>query len=347
MHVKFRNVNAAFRGVVSRVARGEIATVERSSRNGAVLRIDEPVIVTYHKPWERVLFSPVRDCNPFFHLYESLWMLAGRNDVEPLAYYNSNIDNYSDDGKTFHGAYGHRWRRWFSFDQLTLITEELKTNHDSRRVVLGMWDSREDLLRAIEGGKDVPCNTHAYFEIKDGLLEMTVCNRSNDLVWGMFGANVVHFSFLQEYLAGRLGVDIGNYHQFTNNLHIYKNRWEPEKYLDLLKLDHYSINPMRPIKLVGLFDGVKPATESVMIDLEIESFVDEMHGASLGLTGNKWHMPFLRNVAHPMMKAFYHHKERDYDKALWNVNNVFSEDWKIDAKRWILKRRCLWMKKQK
>lgn len=195
--------------------------VETSSRNGRVLAIQEPVTIKYLNPQDRVLLSPTRDANPFFHMAEAMWMLAGRNDLAPVEAYVSTFGQYSDDGITLHGAYGHRWINHFGIDQLTELVTELRTS-GSRRAVLGMWDPRADLPKLRTGGKDVPCNTHAYFAIRtDGKLDMTVCNRSNDAIFGCFGANLVHFSILQEYLASVLGVPVGKYCQVTNNLHIY------------------------------------------------------------------------------------------------------------------------------
>ena len=52
---------------------------------------------------------------------------------------------------------------------------------------------------------------------------MTVCNRSNDLIWGCCGANAVHMSYLQEYVASMVNVKVGTYTQFTQNLHAYKD----------------------------------------------------------------------------------------------------------------------------
>ena len=67
-----------------------------------------------------------------------------------------------------------------------------------------MWDAKQDLSHRNES-KDLPCNTHVYFSIREGFLDMTVCNRSNDLIWGCCGANAVHMSFLQEYVATMWG----------------------------------------------------------------------------------------------------------------------------------------------
>lgn len=227
MEFVFRNVNEAFRGLVDGVASGRIPTRRETSRAGDVLRIPEPVLVAYERPWERVLFNPARDCNPFFHLLESFWMLRGARDVKTVAWANSRMREFSDDGNVFHGAYGYRWRNHFGFDQLADIIDELRADPGSRRVVLQIWDCRCDLGRRIVS-RDKPCNTQAYFAIDNGHLVMTVCNRSNDMIWGMLGANVVHFSFLQEYIAQQVGVPMGRYYQFTNNLHVYTERWKPE-----------------------------------------------------------------------------------------------------------------------
>src|SRR5690349_12870351 len=84
---------------------------EMFSRNGPTVEYPGPVTTTYYLPWQRVLFDPLRDANPFFHFMEALWILAGRNDVAFLDRFNSQMKRYSDDGKVFHGAYGHRMRK--------------------------------------------------------------------------------------------------------------------------------------------------------------------------------------------------------------------------------------------
>src|SRR3989337_1533259 len=82
-------------------------------RGQATLEVPEPVTTVYEHPWERVLFSDERDANPFLHFFESLWLLAGRQDVEFVAQFNPRMANYSDDGTTFHAPYGYRLRHHF------------------------------------------------------------------------------------------------------------------------------------------------------------------------------------------------------------------------------------------
>ena len=202
----------------------EVHGITRDSRNGPVRESECPVTTVYHRPQERVLFWEQRDANPFFHFMESLWMLGGRHDLDYVYQFNKGMKRYSDDGKTLWGAYGWRWREYWtdrtndqSIDQLSIIIKRLKEDPTDRRCVLQMWDAVSDLDR---DGKDVPCNTSIYFKIDaDKRLQMTVCNRSNDIIWGAYGANAVHMSMLQEYMAGALRVGVGTYYQVSDNYH--------------------------------------------------------------------------------------------------------------------------------
>jgi len=207
----------------------EAEHVSRDSRNGGVCAFPYPVLTEYLHPTNRVLFSPVRNANPFFHLMESLWMLAGRNDVWFPALFASRMSTYSDNGSTLAGAYGYRWLYTFGYDQIMHAADILIKAPDSRRAVISMWNpgawtpygNTSDSFLASGGGLDVPCNTHIYLDTQDGALNMTVCCRSNDILWGCYGANAVHFSMLMEFISYIVGVPVGVYRQFSNNLHLY------------------------------------------------------------------------------------------------------------------------------
>jgi hypothetical protein len=144
------------------------------SRSGRVIEYPNPVMTVYKCPEERVLFYPSRDANPFFHLFEALWMLAGRDDLEYVQQFNKRMEDFSDDGTTLNGAYGYRWREYWLKDQLDLLIEHLTDHPDSRRAVLQMW-SVDDLQKIVDDPtyKDVPCNTQVYFKIRKGGLQMS------------------------------------------------------------------------------------------------------------------------------------------------------------------------------
>lgn len=381
MHLKFRNVNEAFRIIITGIHRGAIPTYSTDSRNGGVLQVCEPFCVTYSHPRERVLFNKARDANYFFHLYEAMWMLAGRNDVAALEYYLPRFRNYSDDGATLNGAYGYRWRHAkqpralvdeicpegfinSNVDQLQVLIEHLKAKPESRRAVLQMWNVEDDLLK-IDESKDVCCNLSVMFSIRGikelsdhpdagvthaiwnrrRVLDMTVTNRSNDLIWGMLGANYVHFSFLQEYMAGMLGVEVGTYTHFTNNLHVYTENnsgWEPKKLLAEYAGEHdsYERNVGVALPLIGIRDRFDSIC-SRFVDLNKNG--DE----ATADTGVGWSASsFLSQTAQPAMHAFHMHKARDYDAALYWCAKIDSGDWRVACTRWIEKRKALWETKQ-
>lgn len=346
MHLRYRNVNDAFRLITTHIRAGKIPTVRRPSRAGEVLQIPEPVIITYCRPYERVLFNIERDCNPFFHLYESLWMLAGRNDVRSLTYYNSRMQEFSDDGYSFNSPYGERWRRfeiadsnheflsWVQLDQLQIIADHLKRKPESRRCVLQIWDVQHDLLN-MDTTLDNACNTQVYFALNyDQRLDMTVCNRSNDLVWGALGANVVHFSMMQEYMAIRIGVSMGVYNQFSNNLHCYTERWEPDCWLN-------APDSRCEARAYHESTGVRVSLVSSpeRFDEECREFVERHSQRS---SAGRYEEPFLEHVAQPMCEAFHYHKERKYVDATMAMEAVQATDWRLAGKQWLAKRQYNW-----
>lgn len=339
--VNARNVHAALpAGLALLETHGE----RRESRNGPVAVMPCPVTTVYQRPRERVIFWPERDANPFFHLMESLWMLAGRNDVAFPASYVKRMREFSDDGETFHGAYGHRWINHFArvvegstsddvevvtIDQVRTIIQLLKLNPNDRRAVLGMWDPSVDLGRQ---GKDVPCNTQAYFSVaSSGHLDMTVCNRSNDVVWGAYGANAVHFSILQEFVANALGVPVGRYWQMSNNYHAYLDTLKGVANLACM---HHSTSCPYQDGTVGPYKLMNTPIDSWLQDLHI--FLDE--GPVLGLRD-----PFFRKVAVPMALAHAAFKGETgaakYSVPLNILRNCTATDWRLAAEEWIIRRR--------
>lgn len=196
--------------------------VRQGSRNGAVIRLPGPAVIAYQQPMHMVVTDRDRDANPFFHLFEAMWMLSGSDSVAWPSFFAKQLAAYSDDGKTFNAAYGHRWRVAAGMDQLAKVAERLYINPNCRRQVVTIWLPR-DLDN--QNTKDLPCNTQVMFEVTDGRLNMTVVNRSNDAIWGCFGANVVHFSMLLVYMAHLSRHYVGSYVHFTNNLHVYEHHF--------------------------------------------------------------------------------------------------------------------------
>jgi thymidylate synthase len=306
------------------------------SRNGPVLRFKTPVTSVYHRPLDRVSFNVVRDANPFLHLMESLWMLAGRNDVEFAAYYAKQMLQYTDDEKTLNGAYGYRWRAHFGYDQLEEAIAELQsTSGGSRRVVVQMWDPghrTEDQWPNGEGGfdyvfgtgdlrnqksKDLPCNTAVLFDAQLGVLNATVTNRSNDMIWGAYGANAVQFSMLLEYMANRIGIPVGTYYQVSNNLHVYTEFEISQRFLGTDDAGYFVKAPPFPPDTAdvygqGLVQAMPLGAFSKYWDTELQHLIDNYRTVEPELYG----MQFFFAVAGPMAEAYNIYKNGDKQDAV-------------------------------
>lgn len=380
MHVKFSNIDLAFKFFVNYFATttNKQVLVDKTSRNGIVRQIDQPVIITYLSPLRRVLTNEYRDANPFFHVVESLWMLAGRNDLAALQRYVSTFDQFSDDGETLNGAYGYRWRHAHlrppaqevgdeigGVDQLAVLIDHLSKYPDSRRAVLQMWNVADDLLKitgqetfnAVDGfqkweppSKDVCCNLSAVFSLtkldeENGktawVLDMTVFNRSNDLIWGALGANAVHFSFLQEYVAACLSVrmnhsvEVGVYNQVTNNLHVYLDRFDPSFWLhdDRQRSLDCSAYAQEPLDYCP--GGHVPlVSDPERFDCELALLFREPKE----IRQTDFSEPFLAKVAVPMILAFDFHKQRSYGTSILVADTIQDVYWRQASLRWLHKR---------
>lgn len=337
--IRARNVNDAYaRGIVLIRTHAN----PRASRYGATLEVPEPVATTYAKPLERVLFDAHRNINPFFHLFEALWILAGRNDVEWVAQFAAKMREFSDDGQVYHGAYGARLRHWpryapeddkgHSFyqqetDQLREVINLLRRDPETRRAVVCIYDPTLDLGTT---SKDIPCNDTIKFESRDGVLNMIVFCRSNDMIWGAYGTNAVQFGFLLEYVAGMVGMTVGTYTQISCNYHVYTGLWEKlEPWMWPLQADPYRSFELASYPLI---------TNPVAFDEELQAFFEWAENED-SPSNRTWLNMFFPNVAMPLYHAWYHyHVDRDTEMALRFVMDCKAADWQQGCREWLVRK---------
>lgn len=322
MVIKARNVNEAFSNGFFYL---RAAGLPEDSRNGKVIVAPGPVITEYLRPVERVLWDERRLANPFFHLAECAWMLAGGAHVEWIAQFNTRMYEYADQG-VINGAYGARWRYWFNgMDQIRAIYKELAARPNSRRAVIAMWDPGNDNAQF----NDVPCNTTMYFDCREGRLNMTVCCRSNDILWGAYGANAVHMSFLQQLLAEALDVPVGIYRQFSNNFHAYTETADqflasPPLYDELE--DPYVTDPVkcRPMRILNQhgWGGM-------------EEFLYDCAALVNGDRVETLNTFYAREVMFPMFMYYAERKWKVGDLDNSRINQMVDCDWKQAALTWI------------
>lgn len=334
MEFKYRNYNQLAPHLYASL---RIDGVRAPSRNGEVIRLPGVNTLVVDRPWERVNFSPVRDANPFFHLMEAMAMLVPFNSAPFLAHFAKNMLAFTDDGQRYNGFYGERLRQTWG-DQLDMIIAELRENPTSRQCVAQIWDP-SDLRKKT---KDKACNLMLLFSVVDGLLEMTSFNRSNDAVWGIAtGANVVHMSFFQEYVANSLGYPMGSWSHVSNNLHVYLDNPKTAALLeDPNTYDLYSAvtAPHVPLmgsprhhgtfstvltSLIARLEQCRIAETTLLIDREsplVKAY------------------PFLFGTVVPVFNAWQLHKSGHNESVYTALEQVESADWRMACTRWMLRR---------
>lgn len=363
-----------------------------------------------------MLWNPYRDCNPFLHLIEALWVLSGSNNCRPIAHFAKRMLEFSDEdlttdkipskgkldrmmignactGGLWWGAYGYRYRHWFETDQLQDAIKILRDDPKTRRVVIQAWEPR-DLRRVVEvpDCKDVPCNTEIMFRTRPGpqerlllsqhsppkeraaggqddlnvhthkTLDMTVINRSNDLLWGALGSNYVTFSVLHEYIALSAGYAIGNYNQISNNLHVYsgattaateesreKNgkppadlwsgKWVPGK-LTTNYFDQYSDR----YNHLALFPA--PFAEPATLEKNRSEFINDCESLFRQPLNdndrlNESFRPenhFFQDVVLPMILSYNLYKKKEFKLAEIIINRCYAPDWRQACLSWLKRR---------
>jgi hypothetical protein len=283
--------------------------------------IDEPVLLTLHNPTHRVVFDPVRDANPFFHMAEAIWMLGGGQGLEFVQNYNSGMARYSDDGATLHGAYGHRWRKHFYRDQILETIDLIDADPNTRRAYISMFDAEVD-----HGDKlDIPCNVGINFRVNGrNELDMTVFNRSNDVIWGALGANVVHMTILHELIAHATGHPIGVYRVSTACLHGYTTA---SQYSALRgstgAVDYYRHKGLRPRSLLQ-------STETAWDMLEACKRVIAMPWQ------DRYGIRWLDKTWVPARDAYRARKEGYPTRS--HIDRIEAEDWRVACFEWCQRR---------
>lgn len=328
--LRVRNVNEALPIALQML---QVYGQPAESRGLHTLRVQGPVSTIYERPEERVLFDRVRDANPFFHLIESLWILGGSNRVELPSMFLGNITRFSDNGTTFHGAYGHRLRHAFGFDQIVGAIDLLTKKPDTRQCVMSIWHPGLDL--GVET-KDVPCNDMVMLDVVNGRLNMTVCNRSNDAIWGAYGANAVQFSMLQEFIAICAGLERGFYVQQSNNFHVYVDNMFWLNYNEGKHEHGHVTNPYtreevqaRPIAQTSL--------DAMLLLLDCEGMCKQVENGE-ELEHYEYKSSFGQTVVSPVVRAYNLYKAKCYESAIKVLDEVAASDWRLAMQQWVGRR---------
>jgi thymidylate synthase len=321
MHlIQARNVREALlKGVDLLLTEGD--SIE--SEKGLTLAYNGVVATEYQNSKQHVLLNPYRDANPFFHLIEGLWTLAGRRDVAPLNVYIKGYgDRYGVNGLVS-DAYGFRWRHMAVVDQLAWVIEILKNRRNTRQAVLQMWNASIDL----GSSNPVPCNLNVMFRVRGIELDMTVSNRSNDILFGLYGANAVQFGLLHEYVGAMSGHRPGRYVHMSNDFHMYPHVW------DKIGRNLFLDDPT-------LYGEVYPlVSDPETFDNDLKQFWSAHDRLHAGQTVETYPLnnKFLDGALF-MARAYRFHKKKAITEAEAMMKNVPMPDWRQAGTEWLQRR---------
>lgn len=202
--------------------KGEEIVLSRSGETTEILH----ATFSIENPRERWVCSKVPSISIAFALAEVVAIINGCNDAYLLNNWNPALCKYQGGYKKYPGAYGYRLKYNYGFNQIERAYNTLKNNPNSRQVVMTIWDPNIDLPK--EGGKpnnnDIPCNICSILKVRNNKLYWTQMIRSNDISFGV-PYNFVQFTYLQEIIAGWLGLELGEYLQVSDSLHLYNNKY--------------------------------------------------------------------------------------------------------------------------
>lgn len=219
----------------------------QESRNGETKSLfDATMELT--DPTQRYLNLPWRKSNIFQLMFETLWVLAGEEELGHLEVFLPRARQYSDDGETWHDAYGPRImgsKKYGYSNQLQDALNLLKADINTRRAFISIFDPQRDTQTArqlvgVESPKAIPCNDGIFFWVENDHLNMKVVQRSGDLFFGAGSINLFEFSVIHEMMFEFLKEEhpqlkMGVYRHNSINLHLYTGMKPVKAQLDNLK----------------------------------------------------------------------------------------------------------------
>jgi thymidylate synthase len=159
-------------------------------------------------------------------IYELLWFLQGNTNTEYLKQHGVRIwDEWADDNGDLGPVYGAQWRSWQAadgrtIDQITQVIEQLKTNPDSRRLIVSAWNVGE-----IEKMALAPCHAFFQFYVADGKLSCQLYQRSADIFLGV-PFNIASYTLLTLMIAQVTGLKPGEFVHTLGDAHLYLNHMQ-------------------------------------------------------------------------------------------------------------------------
>jgi thymidylate synthase len=159
-------------------------------------------------------------------IHELLWFLTGDTNVKYLHDRGVSIwDEWADEEGNLGPVYGRQWRSWTgpdgrAIDQLARVVEQIKSNPDSRRILVSAWNVGELEQMAL-----LPCHALFQFYVAGGRLSCQLYQRSADALLGV-PFNIASYALLTHMLAQQCDLKVGDFVWTGGDCHLYLNHLE-------------------------------------------------------------------------------------------------------------------------
>ncbi|MFB0905147.1 MAG: thymidylate synthase [Nonlabens sp.] len=166
-------------------------------------------------------------------IHELLWLLSGDTNIQYLKDHNVKIWNeWADENGNLGPVYGYQWRNWNNegIDQIKEVIHTLKTNPNSRRMMVSAWnpsvmpDTNKSFTENVANGKAAlpPCHAFFQFYVANNKLSCQLYQRSADVFLGV-PFNIASYALLTMMVAQVCNLEYGDFIHSFGDVHIYNN----------------------------------------------------------------------------------------------------------------------------
>jgi thymidylate synthase len=197
-------------------------------------------------------------------IYELLWFLKGDTNIQYLKDNGVGIwDEWANENGDLGPVYGKQWRSWEGadgklIDQISDLIHQLKTNPDSRRMIVSAWNVAELPKMAL-----MPCHSLFQFYVADGKLSCQLYQRSADVFLGV-PFNIASYALLTMMIAQVCNLEYGDFVHSFGDVHIYNNHMD-QVHLQLSRAPY-------PLPTMKINPAIKSIFEFNFEDFSLENY---------------------------------------------------------------------------
>ncbi len=202
-------------------------------------------------------------------IHELIWFLKGETNIKYLKDNGVSIwDEWADENGELGPVYGSQWRSWPTpdgghIDQITQVINQIKTNPDSRRLIVSAWNVAEVEHMALP-----PCHSFFQFYVANGKLSCQLYQRSADIFLGV-PFNIASYALLTLMVAQVCGLEAGDFVHTLGDAHLYNN------HLDQTRLQ--LSREFRPLPVMKLNPLVTNIFDFKFEDFNLENYDPHPH----------------------------------------------------------------------